>query len=252
MHLVSRTKLDVLAVVLDLLDLGRLIRDMPLAIPHLGAVRPRCVPQSVHDVHVLVSDLVPLVVRHQLPAERVGRRLRPARHHVPGDPASGQVIQRAERPGQGERRDVAGASRQAKGYRFGDGLQVSVSVSYFVGSTYSHGRDNDQGIELSHLHAGTEHGVHVTAVHVVSGIRVGEEDRRDACFLSHLGHFNVVLEAVLGLGVIPRPRPLACALVISGACRLEKVQVNPFPTWRFRAHFGTMVAVVCVDLQHTI
>lgn len=47
----------------NLLDLGRFVRNMILAVPYLSPVFPGGVPEPIHDVHVLVRDLIPLIVR---------------------------------------------------------------------------------------------------------------------------------------------------------------------------------------------
>lgn len=71
----SSMELEVLSIVIDLLDLGRFVSNTLLAIPNLSSVRPRCVPETIHDVHVLIGNLVPLVVRHQVLPKSVCRRL---------------------------------------------------------------------------------------------------------------------------------------------------------------------------------
>src|SRR4029450_11903710 len=73
-------------------DAGRLVRDDRAVLP--------AVPEALDDVDELLSDLVTQVVLHVGFAAEVERGLaRRARHHVPGRPAPGDVVDRAEGSG---------------------------------------------------------------------------------------------------------------------------------------------------------
>lgn len=67
-------------------------------------------------------------------------------------------------------------------------------------------------------------------------IGVGEEDGGDLGLFRQLRHVDVVLETVLGAGVVARSRPLARALMIPSTRGLEEVQMDLFPRRRQGTH----------------
>jgi hypothetical protein len=83
-------------------DAGRLVR-------HDRAVVP-AIPEALHDVDELLRDLVAQVVLHVSFAAEVERGLgRRARHHVPGCPPLGDVVEGAEGAG-----DVVGLAEAGR------------------------------------------------------------------------------------------------------------------------------------------
>lgn len=96
------------------------------------------------------------------------------------------------------------------------------------GGTYSHGRYDDQRVQLRYLGSCSQHRIHVSAIHCMAGVGIGEEDTGDFALLSQLGDVDVIFQGVLGVRIIPRPSPLAGALVIPATCRLKQVEVYLF------------------------
>src|SRR5438093_7626037 len=108
-HVDGALHLEEPATMVERADLRRVDVDSGRLVRHDRAVLP-AVPEALHDVDELLSDLVAEVVLHVGFAAEVERGLaRRARHHVPGRPALGDVVDGAEGPG-----DVVGLAEAGR------------------------------------------------------------------------------------------------------------------------------------------
>lgn len=60
----------------------------------------------------------------------------------------------------------------------------------------------------------------------MSSIGISKEDGANLGLLCQLRHVDVVVERVLGVGVVAGTGPLAGGFVVAATCCLEEVQVN--------------------------
>jgi hypothetical protein len=161
---------EVLAVVVDRMDLGAVGELVVLRVEHHGVGLPR-LPQPGHDVGELVGDVVALVVRIMLVAAVVLRRpVVAAGDAVPADPAFRHMVERIDQPGQQVGRVFANRQRwhqpemlrllRQVGHqhrrielgRRGSVLQVGV-VAALVGVGHVRGILDDHVVEAGPLHA---------------------------------------------------------------------------------------------------
>lgn len=151
----------------------------------------------VHDVHVLVSDAVPLVVLDlRLQPEVPGRALQVRRDDVPAHPALGQVVHRGEAPGERVGRVVRRAGRDAEDEVLGHG---------------GHGRHRVQGVVHGELGPGREDRADVrrALVYVVWAQDVGDEHGVEAGTVEQPGQVCPEAELVVVGRLVARLVPLA-------------------------------------------
>ena len=203
---------EVLALVLDRVDLGRIGVDPALHVLHDGVVLPGALPQLVADVEELLGELVALVVldlRGQ--ALVLGGRGQVGGHHVEAHAPAGQMIQRRVLAGQRVRLLVGDRTGHAEAEVLGH---------------RGHGGDLHERIVDRDLRAAGDRGGGRVAVDVVDADHIGQEQGVEAAPLEHLGQVRPVLDRVVLRGPRARVAPQPEALVIH-AGHVEGVQGDP-------------------------
>ncbi len=171
---------EVLADVVDVVDLGRVGVDAVGGVLDDGVVVPAALEQLVDDVEVLVGPLVALVVGRQAAVAEVAPGvLEVARDDVPADAAVGQVVEGGE------------PARVVEGVLMEDRLRErEADVLRRVGER----GDEEAGIVDRGLEPLLDGGIAVAAVDVVGADDVGEEDRVELASLERLGEVDPGVE----------------------------------------------------------
>ena len=167
---------EVLAHMVDGVDLGRVGIDAALGVAQHGVVLPTGLPQLVDYVEILVGQVVPLVVRRQ-PVEA---EIQPGVgqigcHDVPRHSPPGQMVQRRHLPGKGE-----GVTLQDRAG------ECEAQILGGIG----HGRDQHGRIIDRGLHPFDDRRFGAAAVRVVDSYHIGQEKRVEAALLQYLGQFH--------------------------------------------------------------
>jgi hypothetical protein len=203
--------LVVAAGVVDVVHLGRVGVDPALAVLHDGVVLPGALPQLVEDLQVLVGDLVAVVVVDLvLEAEVACRVGEVGGHHVPGDPAAGQVVEGAHPAGEGERRLVGGGEGRREAEALGD---------------RGHGRDDEQRVVVGDLDGLGQGGLGAAPEAVVGADHVREEHRVERAVLQQTGELQPELDVVEAVACVVGVDPQAVRDV-PDAVHLEQVDVQ--------------------------
>ena len=89
----------VVSLVLDAMHLRRIGEDAARAIAQHRVVLPASFPELVDHLHIFVGDIVAVVMRGLLVlAGAAGGAVEIAGHHVPADPALGEMVERRHPP----------------------------------------------------------------------------------------------------------------------------------------------------------
>ncbi len=175
------------------MDLGRIGKDPARAVAQHGLVLPASLPELVDQLHIFVRDLVAVVMRGLLVlAGAAGGAVEIAGHHVPADPAFGEVIERRHPP----RKRVGRLERQiagdAEAEMFGDG---------------GHRRDQHQRFVGRRLRGIAQRRVRAVAEHVVDAEHVGEKQPVEPPALQRLRQIEPVGQAVVVERAVARMGP---------------------------------------------
>ncbi len=206
------------------MHLGRIGKDAARTVAQNGVVLPASFPQLVDQLHIFVRDLVAVVMRGLLVLAGAARRaVEIAGHHVPADPALGQVIER----------------RHPSGKRVGrlEG-EIAGDAKAEILRHRRHRRDQHQGFIRRRLRGIAQCCVRAAAEHVVDAEHIGEKQPVEPAALQRLRQIEPIGQAVVAQRAVPRmgPEPrrlmrhavhgegvepdLLCHDVNLGACRV--------------------------------
>ena len=172
-------------------------------------VVPRALPQLVEHVEVLVGELVAAVVRDLAVEAEVACGVRQvARDDVPAEPPLREVVEGRRASSERERRLVGRGERHAETQPL---------------RHRSHGRNQEQRIEVGALQPLAQGRLGPVAEDVVGPDDVGQEDGVESAVLEDLGELGPVGELVESVPVVARERPEAVRDV-ADARHLEQVQ----------------------------
>ncbi|MNZ94136.1 hypothetical protein D3C78_1132370 [compost metagenome] len=203
--------LEVLAVVLDLVDLGRVGEQAALAVAYHRVLLPAALEQLVEHLQVFVGVVVALVVAAQrLLAEVARAAVQVGGDDVPADAALGQMVQGGEAAGERIRVLEGERGGQAEAEVLGD---------------QCHRGDQRQRIVDRHLGGLADRRVAVAIQHVVDADHVGDEDAVELAALQQLGQLGPVFQVLVLPGAVARVRPQAGGLV-ADAVHLEGVEAD--------------------------
>ncbi len=179
----------------DRVDLRRIGIDPGRAVAAHGVVVPARLPELVEEVEVVVGTVVAAVVlREAVLADRPGGAVEIARHDVPADAATREVVQRRHAPGERVRvfaGDVDGdAEAEVAGHR-------------------RHGGDQQRRLVDGQLDRFPRGEVDAAAVDVVDAGDVGDENRVEQPALQRPGEVGPMVEPCVVGRAITRMRPQA-------------------------------------------
>jgi hypothetical protein len=196
-------------LVRDVPDLGRIGVDAARAVLDHGIVRPTVLPQAVAQAAVLVGHRVALVVLRQTGQTEAARGAVEIRgHDVPRDPATGQVVERAD-----EAREDVGVVLQ---HRTGE-------TEAEVFGHRGHRRDQEHRIVDRDLRRRSHRRVAAAAVDVVAADHVGQEHGVEATLLDQPRETRPLREIGVVDHAIVRPHPQTWRLV-HDAVHVERVE----------------------------
>ena len=183
----------VASLVLDAMHFRRIGKDAARAVAQHGVVLPASFPELVDQLHIFIRDLVAVVMRGLLVlAGAAGGAVEIAGHHVPADPAFGQMIQRRhparKRVGRLEREIAGDAKTEILRHR-------------------RHRRDQHQGLVRRRLRGIAQRGVRAIAEHVVDAEHIGEKQPVEPAALQRLRQIEPVGQAVVAERAVARMGP---------------------------------------------
>src|SRR6185436_4997700 len=181
------------ALVLNAMYFGRIGKNAARAVAQHGVVFPASFPEFVDQLHIFIRDLVAVVMRGLLVlAGAAGSAVEIAGHHVPADPAFGQMIERRHPSGKRVRRlegEIAGdAKTEILRYR-------------------RHRRDQHQRLVRRRLCGVAQRGVRAIAEHVVDAEHIGEKQPVEPATLQHPCQIEPIGQAVVAQGAVARMGP---------------------------------------------
>lgn len=153
---------------------------MPLGIRNHCAVIQAALPQLVTDLQVLLGDVVPAVVSLlRAHSEVENATVEVGGDDVPGDPPTGEMVERRHAPGEG----------------------IGVLERHGCGDSEPEifGRGRHRGNQLQRivhrkLDAAPDRRIAAVAVDIVDSEHIGEEHRVDLAALEGLGHLDPVVD----------------------------------------------------------
>ncbi|MNM70546.1 hypothetical protein D3C81_821770 [compost metagenome] len=170
------------------IDLARLVGNH-------GIVCPAAFPEFVDHIEKFVCAFIAIIVLdHLLQAEVASGAGQVGGDDVPADPAIGQVVQRAEAPGMGERMLVTGGHSDAEGEVFRHGGQCRNDHQRIVGRCFHrplHGR------------------VGITAKHIVETQHITKKQHVEMSLVGDACQVRPVAQRVDGQSLVSRVRPEA-------------------------------------------
>ena len=157
----------IVALVLDAMHLRRIGEDAARAIAQHRVVLPASFPELVDQLHIFVGDVVAVVMRGLLVlAGAAGGAVEIAGHHVPADPALGQMIERRHSP------------RERIGRLIG---QIAGDAEAEMLGHRGHRRDQHQRLVRGRLRRVAQRRIRTVAIDVVDAEHVGEEQPVATC-----------------------------------------------------------------------
>ena len=183
----------VFSFVPDPMHLGRVREDSPRPIAQGRVVLPASFPELVDHLHIFVGDVVTVVMRG-LPvlAGASGRAVEIAGHHVPADPALGQMVERRH------------SSRESIGRLVG---QVGSHPETEILGDGGHRRNQQQRIVAWRLRGVAQRRVRTTAEHVIDAEHIGEKQAVEPPALQRPGQIGPVGQPVIFRRAVARMGP---------------------------------------------
>ncbi len=181
------------ALVLHTVHLRRIGEDAARDVADRGVVLPAAFPELVDQLHIFVGELVAVVMRGLLVlAGAARRRIEIAGHHVPADPAIGQVVERRhpsrERVGRLEGEIAGDAEAEIFGHR-------------------GHRRDQHQRLVGRGLRRVAQRRIRIAGIDVIDAEHIGEEQPVEPSTLQRLREVGPVGQLVVVLGAVARMGP---------------------------------------------
>ena len=195
---------EILAVVIDLVDLGRVDEHVAIAIARHRVFLPGVFPQLVADLHILLGAVIALVMGHHLAETEVRVGVgQIGRHDVPGHAPIGQMIERREQLGGVVGRKITGAESTGETEMAGD---------------RRHGR-NDQGrIVTRELRAIAHRRVTRTTIDAVGAVHVRQEQGVEKAGLEDARQIHPIMDVAIAIErTIERMLPLAYGVMADTA-----------------------------------
>ncbi len=223
------------AFVLDAMHLGGIGKNAARAIAQHGAILPAAFPELVDQFHIFVGDLVAVVMRGLLVLAGAARgAVEIAGHHVPADPALGQVIERRHPP----RERIGRLERQIAGDAEAEILRHR-----------RHRRDQHQRLVGRRLRGIAQRGIGAAAVHVIDAEHVGEEQAVEPPALQCFRQIEPIRQPVIVDGAVARMGPQPGRLMRHA---VHGKGVEPdlfFHGWRFQRRIvafpGVLARPIC-------
>ena len=183
----------VVSLMLDAMHLRRIGKNPARAVAQHGVVLPASFPELVDQLHIFVRDLVAVVMRGLLVLAGAARgAVEIAGHHVPADPAFGQMIERRHPP----RKRVGRLEGEIAGDAEAEMLRHR-----------RHRRDQHQRLVGRRLRGIAQRRVRAAAVHVVDAEHIGEKQPVEPAALQRLRQIEPVGQAVVAERAVARMGP---------------------------------------------
>ena len=183
----------VASLVLDPMHFRRIGENAARAVAENGVVLPASFPELVDQLHIFVRDLVAVVMRGLLVlAGAAGGAVEIAGHHVPADPAFGQVIER----------------RHSAGKRVGrlEG-EVAGDAEAEILRHRRHRRNQHQRLIGRRLRGIAQRCVRAAAEHVIDAEHIGEKQPVKPPALQRLRQIEPIGQAVVAERAVARMGP---------------------------------------------
>jgi hypothetical protein len=156
-------------------------------------VLPAAFPELVDHLHIFVGDVVTVVMRGLLVLAGSPRgAVEITRHHVPADPALGQMVECRHPPRERIRRFVRKVGGHPKTEIFGDS---------------GHRRDQQQRIVGRGLRGVAQRRIRTAAEHVVDAEHIGQKQTVEPAALQRFCEIDPVRQPVIFRGAVARVGP---------------------------------------------
>ena len=192
-------------------DLGRIGEYPAFPVAHRGSLLPAPLPQSVHDLHVFVGEVVALVVaRLDSQPHAGGRAVEIAGDDVPAGAPTGQMVQR----------------RQPTGQRVGRlvGERTGNAESEMLGHR-RHGGHEQHRVADRNLHRMAQRRIGRAAINVIDAEYVGQKNAIEPAAFQNARQPRPVIEVAIAGRAITRMRPQPRRLM-ADCVHLEGVEAD--------------------------